>query len=57
MKRIPAKGGDEVDALSRKARKIVKYLTRAGVTKRAKTTYNRRFRRKAKADTETRAVE
>lgn len=46
MKRILLKGGHEVDALSRRARKVVAYLSRAGETKAAKKSYRRRFRRR-----------
>jgi len=43
MKRIPLKGGDEYDALTN-ARKYYKYLARAGVAKKIKRAYNKRFR-------------
>jgi len=47
MKRIPLKGGDEYDALTN-ARKYYKYLARAGVAKKVKRAYNKRFRRALK---------
>jgi len=43
------KGGDEYDALT-KARKWYKYLDRAGVVKKIKRQYNKRFRKNAKAE-------
>ena len=46
-KRIPMKGGDEYDALT-KARKWYKYLDRAGVVKKIKKQYNKRFRKHGK---------
>ncbi len=48
-KRIPMKGGDEYDALT-KARKWYKYLDRAGVVKKIKKQYNKRFRKHGKAE-------
>lgn len=50
MKRIPLKGGDEFDALT-KARKFYCYLARAGAAKKVKRAYNKRFRRIAKNET------
>ncbi len=47
--RIPFKGGDEFDALTR-ARKYYVYLTRSGVAKKIKQQYNKRFRKKQKQD-------
>lgn len=44
-KRIPMKGGDEYDALT-KARKF--YLWKAGQVKRIKRAYNKRFRKQGK---------
>jgi hypothetical protein len=41
--RIPLKGGDEYDALT-KARKWYKYLTKPGIVKKIKKKYNKRFR-------------
>ena len=41
-KRIPMKGGDEYDALT-KARKF--YLWKAGQVKKIKRAYNKRFRK------------
>jgi len=46
-KKIPMKGGDEYDALT-KARKWYKYLDRAGVVKKIKKQYNKRFRKHGK---------
>ena len=46
-KRIPLKGGDEFDALT-PARKWYVYLTRAGVVKKIKKQYNKRFRKHGK---------
>jgi hypothetical protein len=50
-KRIPLKGGDEFDALT-SARKFYIYLTRAGVVKKIKKQYNKRFRKDGKAEVE-----
>jgi|TARA_Y100000389_G_C17135585_1_gene352360 hypothetical protein len=50
-KRIPLKGGDEFDALT-PARKWYVYLTRAGVVKKIKKQYNKRFRKDGKAEVE-----
>ena len=44
-KRIPMKGGDEYDALT-KARKF--YLWKAGQVKKIKRAYNKRFRKHSK---------
>ena len=44
-KRIPMKGGDEYDALT-KARKF--HLWRAGQVKKIKRAYNKRFRKYSK---------
>ena len=44
-KRIPMKGGDEYDALT-KARRF--YLWKAGQLKKIKRTYNKRFRKYSK---------
>lgn len=46
-KRIPLKTGEEYDALT-KARKWYKYLDRAGVVKKIKKQYNKRFRKHGK---------
>lgn len=43
----PERGGDEVDAFSRKARRLLKSFNRAGVAKAAKRAFNRRARRAA----------
>ena len=51
MKRIPLKGGDEFDALT-KARKFYKYLAKAGAAKKVKRAYNKRFRRTFKSKIE-----
>jgi len=56
MKRIPLKGGDEFDALT-KARKFYKYLARAGVAKKVKRAYNKRFRRTFKSKIENESGE
>lgn len=45
--KIPLKGGEEYDALT-KARKWYKYLDRAGVVKKIKKQYNKRFRKDGK---------
>jgi len=45
--RIPLKGGDEYDALT-KARKFYCYLTKPGVVKKIKRKYNKRFRKNGK---------
>jgi hypothetical protein len=45
--KIPLKTGDEQDALT-KARYYYKYLSRPGKIKKAKRSYNKRFRRKVK---------
>jgi hypothetical protein len=45
--KIPLKGGDEQDALT-KARKWYKYLDRPGVVKKIKRQYNKRFRQNGK---------
>ncbi len=45
-KKIPLKGGDEVDAFE--ARKWYKYLNRSGIVKRIKRQYNKRFRKYGK---------
>jgi hypothetical protein len=50
MKRIPLKGGDEHDAFSRRARKVLCALSRPGVCKSAKKKYNKRFRKEVKLD-------
>ena len=41
----PERGGDEVDAFSRKARRLLVVFRRAGVAKTAKRAFNRRVRR------------
>ena len=46
-KRIPLKGGDEFDVLT-KARKMYKYLDRSKVVKKIKRKYNKRFRKNGK---------
>ena len=46
-KRIPMKGGDEYDALT-KSRKWYKYLDRSGFVKKIKRQYNKRFRKHGK---------
>lgn len=51
IKRIPLKGGDEYDALT-KARKFYCYLDKSGVTKKIKKAYNKRFRRVTKVKAE-----
>jgi hypothetical protein len=48
LKRIKLKGGAEEDALT-PARKWYKYLTKPGVVKAIKKSYNKRFRQEAKA--------
>ena len=45
--RIPLKGGDEFDVLT-KARKMYKYLERSKVAKKIKRKYNKRFRKHGK---------
>ena len=45
--RIPLKGGDEYDALT-KARKWYKYLSKSKVVKKIKKQYNKRFRKHGK---------
>ena len=50
-KRIPLKGGAEYDALT-KARKWYIYLNNAGVVKKIKKQYNKRFRKDGKAEVE-----
>ena len=45
--RIPLKGGEEFDALT-KARKYYVYLTNSRVVKSIKRKYNKRFRKKSK---------
>lgn len=47
--RIPLKGGEEFDALT-KARKYYVYLTNSKVVKSIKKKYNKRFRKKGKED-------
>ena len=47
--RIPLKGGDEFDALT-KARRWYVYLTYPGVVKKIKRQYNKRFRKETKID-------
>jgi hypothetical protein len=47
--KIPLKGGDEYDALT-KARKWYKYLDRSGVVKKIKRKYNKRFRKHGKEE-------
>ena len=47
--RIPLKGGEEFDALT-KARKYYVYLTNSGVAKSIKRGYNKRFRKSGKDD-------
>ena len=49
--RIPLKGGNELDALT-PSRKWYVYLTRAGVVKKIKKGYNKRFRKNGKAEVE-----
>ncbi len=44
---IPLKGGDEVDAFSRRARRILRFS--AGVRKMLKRKFWKRFRHEAKA--------
>ena len=56
MKRIPLKGGDEFDALT-KARKFYKYLAKAGAAKKVKRAYNKRFRRTFKSKIENESGE
>lgn len=43
MSRIPLRGGDEQDALSRRAKRLLRW--RAGQRKRCKRSYQRRLRR------------
>jgi hypothetical protein len=45
--RIPLKGGDEYDALT-KARNLYKYLDKSKVVKKIKRKYNKRFRKHMK---------
>lgn len=45
--KIPLKGGDEYDALT-KARKLYKYLGKSKVVKKIKRKYNKRFRKHMK---------
>lgn len=45
--RVPLKGGDEYDALT-KARKFYKYLGKSKVVKKIKRKYNKRFRKHMK---------
>ena len=45
--RIPLRNGDEYDALT-KARYYYKYLTKPGKIRKAKRSYNKRFRKKIK---------
>lgn len=52
MTRIPLKGGDEYDALTR-ARRFYKYLSRSKTCKAIKRKYNRRFRQETKRLIET----
>ena len=47
--RIPLKGGDEFDALTKQRRWYV-YLTYPGVVKKLKRQYNKRFRKETKID-------
>lgn len=47
MKRIPLKGGDEFDALTG-WRHMLKVFNRAGLAKKSKRTYNKRFRKAGK---------
>ena len=49
MKRIPLKGADEYDALT-KCRKFYCYLAKAGASKRIKKKYNKRFRKEGKKE-------
>lgn len=49
MKHIPLRGGDERDILAG-ARRIYCYTHRPGVCRKAKRSYNRRFRRAARAE-------
>ena len=48
-RRMRLAGADEWDAVSKKARKLLCYLSKAGITKRIKQTMNRRERRDIKA--------
>jgi hypothetical protein len=41
----PARGGNEHDAFSRRARRLLTYLGRPGVVKAAKRAFNKRVRR------------
>lgn len=41
----PARCGDEQDAFSRRARRLLNYLKRSGVVAKAKRAFNRRVRR------------
>jgi hypothetical protein len=47
--KIPLKGGDEFDALTKQRRWYV-YLTYAGVVKKIKRQYNKRFRKEGKRE-------
>lgn len=46
MKRIPMSGGDEWDALNKRARKFYNWST--GELKKIKRRYNKRFRKQVK---------
>lgn len=49
MNRIPFRGGDEHDALSRRAKRLLRW--RAGQRKRCKRSYQRRLRRVGRLET------
>ena len=49
MTRIPLKSGDEYDALTG-WRKYLVVFNRAGIAKKMKRKYNKRFRKSAKAE-------
>jgi len=48
MKRIPTKGGDEEDGLSKSSRKF--YIWSRGELKKIKRRYNKRFRKQVKME-------
>ena len=48
-KRIPLKGGDEFDALTG-WRKMLKIFNKAGLSKKSKRKYNKRFRKDGKSN-------
>lgn len=48
MNRLPARSGDEQDATSRNARRVLCYLQRSGATARVKQRIRRRERHEAR---------